>query len=44
MDLTIILTGIGTVLGTLFVNVILVQWIRDDLKEFKNEMRKKEVK
>lgn len=39
MDLTVILTGIGTVVAVIGANIALISWLRADMKAFENEIR-----
>lgn len=39
MDLTIILTAIGTVVAVVGSNVALISWLRSDMKSFVSEVR-----
>ena len=39
MDLTVILTGIGTVVTVIGANVALMSWLRSDMKSFESEIR-----
>lgn len=39
MDLTVILTGIGTVLAVVGANIALISWLRADMKSFETEIR-----
>jgi len=50
MDLTVILTGVGTVVAVVGSNIALISWLRSDMKSFESEMKsdmidfKKEVR
>jgi hypothetical protein len=39
MDLTVILTGIGTAIAIIGANVALISWLRADMKSFESEVR-----
>jgi hypothetical protein len=39
MDLTVILTGIGTAIAIIGANVALIAWLRADMKSFETEVR-----
>lgn len=39
MGLTVILTGIGTILTVVGANVALISWLRSDIKSFEGEIR-----
>lgn len=39
MDLTMILTGIGTSITIIGANVALISWLRADMKSFETEVR-----
>ncbi len=38
MDLTVILTGIGTAVTIIGANVALISWLRSDMKSFENKI------
>jgi hypothetical protein len=39
VDLTVILTGIGTIIAVVGANVALISWLRSDIKSFEQEIR-----
>jgi hypothetical protein len=39
VDLTVILTGIGTAIAIIGANVALIAWLRADMKAFETEVR-----
>ena len=39
MDLTVILTGVGTIITVIGSNIALISWLRADMKSFEQEMR-----
>ena len=39
MDMTVILTGIGTVVTVIGANVALISWLRSDMKSFEQELK-----
>jgi hypothetical protein len=39
VDLTVILTGIGTVITIVGANIALISWLRSDMKSFEQEIR-----
>ncbi len=39
MDLTVILTGVGTAIAIIGANVALIAWLRADMKAFEIEVR-----
>ncbi len=39
MDLTVILTGIGTAIAIIGANIALISWLRADMKSFETEVR-----
>jgi hypothetical protein len=39
MDLTMIITAIGTIVTIIAANIALVSWMRSDIKSFESEIR-----
>jgi len=39
MDITVIMTGIGTATAIIGANVALISWLRSDMKSFETEVR-----
>lgn len=39
MDLTVIMTGVGTAIAIIGANVALISWLRADMKAFESEVR-----
>lgn len=39
MDITVILTGIGTIITVIGANIALMAWLRSDIKSFESEIR-----
>lgn len=39
MDISIILTGVGTVVAVVGANIALISWLRTDMKAFETEMK-----
>lgn len=39
MDITVIMTGIGTAAAIIGANVALISWLRSDMKSFETEVR-----
>ena len=39
MDVSVILTGVGTVASLAAINVGLISWLRSDMKSFESEVR-----
>ena len=41
MDITVILTGVGTILAIVGSNIALISWLRADMKSFENKIETK---
>lgn len=39
MDMTVILTAVGTIVTIIGANIALVSWLRSDIKSFESEIR-----
>lgn len=39
MDVSVILTGVGTVITVVGSNIALISWLRSDMKSFETEVR-----
>ena len=39
MDITVVLTGLGTIVAVVGSNIALISWLRADMKAFETEVR-----